>query len=138
MAQLIEGRDIYLIRDEVYEHLIFDRVRHAGVLANKALYSKAFVVSSFGKTYHATGRKTGYLIAPPALGAELRKVHQFVSFCGVTPLQWGLEDFMAACPEHIEQVAGLRLAGIVAFQFHPGGGHIFPASGLLADPPRPQ
>ncbi|WP_055129613.1 pyridoxal phosphate-dependent aminotransferase [Pseudomonas mediterranea] len=110
LAQLIEGRDIYLISDEVYEHLVFDGLGHASVLANKALYSKAFVVSSFGKTYHATGWKTGYVIAPPALSAELRKVHQFVSFCGVTPLQWGLADFMAACPEHIEQLPGFYQA----------------------------
>ncbi len=104
LAQLIEGRDIYLISDEVYEHLVYDGVIHASVLAHEALYSKAFVVSSFGKTYHVTGWKTGYVIAPPALSAELRKVHQYVNFCGVTPLQWALADFMAACPEHVEQL----------------------------------
>ncbi|WP_287811863.1 pyridoxal phosphate-dependent aminotransferase [Pseudomonas sp.] len=104
LAQLIEGRDIYLISDEVYEHLVYDGVIHASVLAHEALYSKAFVVSSFGKTYHVTGWKTGYVIAPPALTAELRKVHQYVNFCGVTPLQWALADFMAACPEHVEQL----------------------------------
>ncbi|WAH57733.1 pyridoxal phosphate-dependent aminotransferase [Pseudomonas silvicola] len=104
LAQLIEGRDIYLISDEVYEHLVYDGVIHASVLAHEALYSKAFVVSSFGKTYHVTGWKTGYVIAPPALSAELRKVHQYVNFCGVTPLQWALADFMAACPEHVEEL----------------------------------
>ncbi|QKZ03306.1 pyridoxal phosphate-dependent aminotransferase [Pseudomonas eucalypticola] len=104
LAQLIEGRDIYLISDEVYEHLVYDGVIHASVLAHEALYSKAFVVSSFGKTYHVTGWKTGYVIAPPALTVELRKVHQYVNFCGVTPLQWALADFMAACPEHVEQL----------------------------------
>ena len=110
LAQLIEGRDIYLISDEVYEHLVYDGVRHASVLASEALYSRAFVVSSFGKTYHVTGWKTGYVIAPPALSAELRKVHQYVNFCGVTPLQWALADYMAACPEHVEELPGFYQA----------------------------
>ena len=104
LAALIRERDIYLISDEVYEHLVFDGVQHASVLANDELYQRAFVVSSFGKTYHVTGWKTGYVVAPPALSAELRKVHQYVSFCGVTPLQWALADFMAEHPEHIEEL----------------------------------
>lgn len=104
LAALIANRDIYLVSDEVYEHLVFDGVRHASVLAHEELYQRAFVVSSFGKTYHVTGWKTGYVVAPPALTAELRKIHQFVSFCGVTPLQWALADFMAAHPEHVEEL----------------------------------
>jgi methionine aminotransferase len=104
LAALIRDRDIYLVSDEVYEHLVFDGVKHASVLAHEELYERAFVVSSFGKTYHVTGWKTGYLVAPPALTAEMRKIHQFVGFCGVTPLQWALADFMAACPEHVEEL----------------------------------
>ncbi|UVJ46472.1 pyridoxal phosphate-dependent aminotransferase [Pseudomonas sp. LS1212] len=104
LAQLIADRDIYLISDEVYEHLVYDGVPHVSVLAHEALYQRAFVVSSFGKTYHVTGWKTGYVVAPPALTAELRKVHQYVNFCGVTPLQWALADFMAAHPEHVEEL----------------------------------
>ncbi|MCO7612672.1 pyridoxal phosphate-dependent aminotransferase [Pseudomonas chlororaphis] len=104
LAALIRDRDIYLISDEVYEHLVFDGVPHISVLAHEELYKRAFVVSSFGKTYHVTGWKTGYVVAPPALSAELRKVHQYVSFCGVTPLQYALADFMAECPEHVEQL----------------------------------
>jgi methionine aminotransferase len=104
LAALIRGRDIYLISDEVYEHLVFDGVQHASVLAHDELYQRAFVVSSFGKTYHVTGWKTGYVVAPPALSAELRKVHQYVSFCGVTPLQWALADYMAEHPEHVEEL----------------------------------
>lgn len=104
LAALIRDRDIYLVSDEVYEHLVFDGVPHVSVLAHEELYQRAFVVSSFGKTYHVTGWKTGYVIAPPALSAELRKVHQYVSFCGVTPLQYALADFMAECPEHVEQL----------------------------------
>jgi methionine aminotransferase len=104
LAALIRGRNIYLISDEVYEHLLFDGRKHASVLAHEELYSRAFVVSSFGKTYHVTGWKTGYVVAPPALSAELRKVHQYVNFCGVTPLQWGLADYMAAHPEHVDEL----------------------------------
>jgi methionine aminotransferase len=74
------------------------------VLAHEELYARAFVVSSFGKTYHVTGWKTGYVVAPPAFSAELRKVHQYVSFCGVTPLQWALADYMAEHPEHVEEL----------------------------------
>ena len=84
LAELIRDRDIYLVSDEVYEHLVFDGVPHVSVLAHEELYQRAFVVSSFGKTYHVTGWKTGYVVAPPALSAELRKVHQYVNFCGVT------------------------------------------------------
>ncbi len=104
LAALIRDRDIYLVSDEVYEHLVFDGVAHVSLLAHEELYQKAFVVSSFGKTYHVTGWKTGYVVAPPALSAELRKVHQYVSFCGVTPLQYALADFMAEHPEHVEQL----------------------------------
>jgi methionine aminotransferase len=101
LAELIRDRDIYLISDEVYEHLVFDGAQHASVLAHVELYARAFVVSSFGKTYHFTGWKTGYVLAPPALTAELRKIHQYVAFCAVTPLQHALADFMAEHPEHI-------------------------------------
>ncbi|WP_397457998.1 pyridoxal phosphate-dependent aminotransferase [Pseudomonas asplenii] len=104
LAALIADRDIYLISDEVYEHLVYDDVLHASVLAHEALYQRAFVVSSFGKTYHVTGWKTGYVIAPPALSAELRKVHQYVSFCGVTPLQYALADYMEADPGHVQRL----------------------------------
>ncbi|MCK9801505.1 pyridoxal phosphate-dependent aminotransferase [Pseudomonas sp. MAFF 302030] len=104
LAALIRDRDIYLVSDEVYEHLVFDGVPHVSILAHEELYSRAFVVSSFGKTYHVTGWKTGYVVAPPALSAELRKVHQYVSFCGVTPLQYALADYMSAHPEHVEEL----------------------------------
>lgn len=104
LAELIRGRNIHVISDEVYEHLIYDGQRYASVLAHDELYQRAFVVSSFGKTYHVTGWKTGYVVAPPALTAELRKIHQYVNFCGVTPLQFALADFMAACPEHVEEL----------------------------------
>ncbi|ASK34460.1 pyridoxal phosphate-dependent aminotransferase [Alloalcanivorax mobilis] len=104
LAALIRERDIYLLADEVYEHLVFDGHRHASVLSHEELYQRAFVVSSFGKTYHVTGWKTGYVVAPPALSAELRKVHQYVNFCGVMPIQCALAEFMAAHPEHVHEL----------------------------------
>lgn len=104
LAALIRGCDIYLISDEVYEHLVFDGAKHVSVVAHEELYQRAFVVSSFGKSYHVTGWKTGYVVAPPALSTELRKVHQYVSFCGVTPLQWALADYMAEYPEHVDEL----------------------------------
>jgi len=110
LAALIREREIYVISDEVYEHLIYDGVQHASVLAHDELYARAFVVSSFGKTYHVTGWKTGYVVAPPALSAEMRKIHQYVNFCGVTPLQWALADFMAAHPEHLRELPGFYQA----------------------------
>ncbi|MDD1013235.1 pyridoxal phosphate-dependent aminotransferase [Pseudomonas rubra] len=134
LALLIADRDIYLISDEVYEHLVFDGVKHASVLAHETLYQRAFVVSSFGKTYHVTGWKTGYVVAPPALSAELRKVHQYVNFCGVTPLQWALADFMAAHPEHVEELPAFyqtkrdlfcELLASSRFQFKPTPGTYF-------------
>jgi methionine aminotransferase len=134
LAALIRERDIYLLSDEVYEHLVFDGARHASVLAHEELYARAFVVSSFGKTYHVTGWKTGYVVAPPAMTAELRKVHQYVSFCCVTPLQWALADYMAAHPEHVEELPAFyqakralfcqELAGS-RFQFTPTAGTYF-------------
>ena len=110
LAALIREREIYVISDEVYEHLIYDGVQHASVLAHDELYARAFVVSSFGKTYHVTGWKTGYVMAPQALSAEMRKIHQYVNFCGVTPLQWALADFMAAHPEHLRELPGFYQA----------------------------
>lgn len=134
LAALIANRDIYLVSDEVYEHLVFDGVEHASVLAHEELYQRAFVVSSFGKTYHVTGWKTGYVVAPPALSAELRKIHQFVSFCGVTPLQWALADFMAEQPEHVAELPDFYQAKrdffcdqlqASRFSFEPVGGTYF-------------
>jgi methionine transaminase len=104
LAALIREREIYLISDEVYEHLVFDGASHASVLAHDELYARSLVVSSFGKTYHVTGWKTGYVVAPPALTAEFRKIHQYVNFCAVTPLQHALADFMIEHPEHIRQL----------------------------------
>jgi methionine aminotransferase len=88
------------LSDEVYEHVVFDGVRHATALAQAELRPKCFAVFSFGKTYHATGWKLGYCVAPPDLTAELRRVHQYVQFASTSPLQLALADYMREHPEH--------------------------------------
>lgn len=100
LEALVEGTGIYLLADEVYEHIVFDGKAHQSLLLRDALAARAFVVSSFGKTYHVTGWKVGYCVAPPALSAEFRKVHQYVTFTTITPVQLALADFLAAHPEH--------------------------------------
>ena len=104
LTELAERHDLLVCSDEVYEHLIFDGRRHESVLRYPALAARSFVVSSFGKTYHVTGWKTGYCVAPAALTAELRRVHQFVTFVGITPIQLGLAEFMQAHPEHLDEL----------------------------------
>ena len=104
LERLSERHNLIVCSDEVYEHLVFDGVRHESVLRYPALAARSFAVSSFGKTYHVTGWKTGYCVAPPALTQELRRVHQFVTFVGITPIQLGLADFMQAHPEHLDEL----------------------------------
>ena len=100
LAELLRPYDCYLLSDEVYEHVVFDGARHATALAQPELAQRCFAVFSFGKTYHATGWKLGYCVAPPALSAELRRVHQYVTFASTSPLQQALAEFMTAHPEH--------------------------------------
>jgi methionine aminotransferase len=104
LAELAERHDLIVCSDEVYEHLIFDGRVHESVLRHPALAARAFAISSFGKTYHVTGWKTGYCVAPPALTTELRRVHQFVTFVGITPIQLGLAEFMRDHPGHLREL----------------------------------
>jgi methionine aminotransferase len=99
LAELLAPTDILLISDEVYEHMVFDGVRHVSAASIPALAARCFVVSSFGKTYHVTGWKVGYVVAPAALMAEFRKVHQFNVFTVNTPMQHGLARYMSE-PRH--------------------------------------
>src|SRR5690606_28453589 len=99
LAAVLRPYGCYVLSDEVYEHIVFDG-RHATVLAHPELKERSFAVFSFGKTYHATGWKVGYAVAPRALSEELRKVHQHLAFCAVTPLQHAVADFMRERPEH--------------------------------------
>lgn len=100
LEDVVRGTGVYLLADEVYEHIVFDGAAHQSLLRRPALAERAFVVSSFGKTYHVTGWKIGYCVAPPALTAEFRKVHQYVTFTSITPVQLALADFLEAHPEH--------------------------------------
>ena len=95
LAELLRETSAYLLSDEVYEHIVFDGEPHVSALSIDELWARSFVVSSFGKTYHATGWKVGYCMAPAALGAEFRKVHQFTTFAVNTPVQHALADFLA-------------------------------------------
>ena len=94
LSGLVEGTDIFIISDEVYEHLVFDDKKHISVLQFPELYKRSFVCFSFGKTYHCTGWKMGYCIAPPPLMAEFRKVHQFNCFTCNSPMQFALAEFL--------------------------------------------
>jgi len=106
LAELVRDSRLLLLGDEVYEHIIFDGRRHESLLRYPELAERSLVVSSFGKTYHATGWKIGYCVAPAALTREFRRVHQFVQFCVVTPMQWALADFLESDPGHYLDLPG--------------------------------
>jgi methionine aminotransferase len=110
IAELLRDTGIVLLSDEVYEHIVFDGARHESVLRHPELRERAFVVSSFGKTYHCTGWKVGYCIAPPALSAEFRKVHQYNVFCTFAPAQHAFAAMIEAEPEHYEQLGAFYQA----------------------------
>jgi methionine transaminase len=95
LAKITEGSNILVLSDEVYEHLVYDGQPHASVLRLPALAERSLAVFSFGKTFHATGWKVGYVVASPMLSAEFRKVHQFNVFSVNTPVQYALADFLA-------------------------------------------
>jgi methionine aminotransferase len=102
LAAILDGTGIWLLSDEVYEHIVFDGARHESVLRYPQLRERAFVVSSFGKTYHCTGWKVGYCIAPPALTAEFRKVHQYNTFCTFAPAQHAFAEMIEQDPGHYQ------------------------------------
>ncbi|MCO7263456.1 pyridoxal phosphate-dependent aminotransferase [Dickeya zeae] len=98
--QAIASRAIYVLSDEVYEHICFAADGHASVLSHPELRQRAIAVSSFGKTYHMTGWKVGYCVAPAPISAELRKVHQYLTFSVNTPAQLALADMLQQQPQH--------------------------------------
>lgn len=107
LQKIVCDNNLYLISDEVYEFIIFDGERHESVLRYPELFERSFTISSFGKTFHATGWKMGYAVAPAELTEEFRKIHQFVTFVSNTPVQLGLASMLEKHPEHI--------AGLAAF-----------------------
>jgi methionine transaminase len=102
LAALLDGTEILLISDEVYEHMVYDGMPHTSAASIPALASRSFVVSSFGKTYHVTGWKVGYVAAPAPLMAEFRKVHQFNVFTVNTPVQHALARYMERAEPYLE------------------------------------
>ena len=98
LNDLVRDTDILIVSDEVYEHMVFGGVRHESVARYPELRERAFVISSFGKTYHVTGWKIAYCLAPQRLTAEFRKVHQFNVFAVNHPMQWAIADFMEEDP----------------------------------------
>jgi methionine aminotransferase len=104
LGELLAPTDIVLIADEVYEHMVFDGAPHVSAASIPTLAARSFVISSFGKTYHVTGWKVGTVVAPAALTAEFRKVHQFNVFTVNTPMQHGLARYMAE-PRHYLELA---------------------------------
>ena len=104
LADLIRNKDILVLSDEVYEHMVFDGQKHESVLSHHELREKCFAVFSFGKTFHATGWKLAYCVARKNLSVEFRKVHQFVTFTTSSFVQYGIADFMVQCPEYAQEL----------------------------------
>ena len=104
LAEALASSDALLLADEVYEHLVLDGRRHVSVLSHPRLRERSFAVFSFGKTFHATGWRLGYCVAPPQLTAEFRKVHQFNTFAVFTPVQHAIAQYLAEHPEQYEQL----------------------------------
>ena len=134
LREVIAGRDIYLLSDEVYEHIYFDAHRHLSLLRYPDLAARAFVVSSFGKTYHTTGWRVGYCIAPGPLMEEFLRIHQFINFSTHTPMQHAIADFLSTNPEHHEQLGSfyqrkrdlfLSLMSASRFKLKPSTGTYF-------------
>ncbi len=102
LQDLLAPTDVFVISDEVYEHMVFDGQLHQSAARFPGLAARSLIVSSFGKTYHVTGWKVGYVAAPAALTAEFRKVHQFNVFTVNTPMQYGLASYMASPQPYLE------------------------------------
>ena len=108
LQNIVKGTGIFILSDEVYEHLIFDRKRHESMLRYRDLYERSFVCFSFGKVYHCTGWKLGYCVAPPALMKEFRKVHQFNCFSCNSPVQFALTEFLKQKDNYLQLGAFLQ------------------------------
>ena len=110
LADIVRDTGVIVLSDEVYEHIVFDGRRHESVLRYPELAARSFVISSFGKTYHCTGWKIGYCIAPAALSAEFRKVHQYNTFCSFAPAQWAFAEMITAQPAHYRELGAFYQA----------------------------
>ena len=133
LANIVRDRTIWIVSDEVYEHILFDGRIHHSLMTHPELQERTFVVGSFGKTFHITGWKIGYCLAPAALTTEFRKIHQYLTFSTVTPIQYALADYLKQ-PDHYRQLSAfyqrkrdLFLAGLQGsrFSFTPAEGSFF-------------
>lgn len=134
LAELLRDKNIVVLSDEVYEHMVFDGGSHQSVLRHAELREKSIAVFSFGKTYHATGWKAAYCVAPAHLMSEFRKIHQFVTFTSTSFIQYAIADFMRECPSHHEELPAFyqqkrdtfnQLIQSSRFQFRPSAGTYF-------------
>ncbi len=125
LMDIISGTDITIVSDEVYEHIVFDGQRHESMARYPELAARSFVISSFGKTYHTTGWKLGYCLAPKDLSAEFQRVHQFVTFASHTPTQYAYAEFMEkkekylTLPDFYQKKRNLFLSLIKDSRFKP-------------------
>lgn len=101
LQNLVKNTEIIILSDEVYEHLIYDKKEHQSLLRYPELWERSLMIYSFGKTFHATGWKMGYVVAPPHLTSEFRKVHQFNVFSVNTPIQYAIAEFLAEPAEYL-------------------------------------
>lgn len=138
LAALVRDRDIFVVSDEVYEHIVFDRSdgstrAHHSLMTHPDLRERTFIIGSFGKTFHVTGWKIGYCLAPKALTTEFRKIHQYLTFSTVTPMQYALAEYLQeperyrSIPQFYEQKRDLFLHAIAGsrFRFTPSEGTFF-------------
>ena len=101
LADLVRDTATLILSDEVYEHMVYDGAKHHSVASHPELAARSFLISSFGKTYHVTGWKVGYVAAPPAMTKEFRKVHQFNVFTVNTPMQYGLASYLSNADHYL-------------------------------------
>jgi methionine transaminase len=133
LAEIIADREIYVVSDEVYEHIVFDGRQHLSLCTHPVLKEKTFVCGSFGKTFHITGWKIGYCLAPEKLSAELRKIHQFLTFSVSSPMQLAIAEYLRepkhyrGLPEFYRQKRDLFCEGLknTPFKFIPAQGSFF-------------
>jgi methionine transaminase len=133
LAELIKDKEIFVISDEVYEHITFDGRKHIPVFSHPLLKERTFACGSFGKTFHVTGWKIGYCLAPKDLTAEFRKIHQFLTFSTSTPMQYALADFLEDSSRYLhlqefyERKRDLFCEGLkqTNFSFTPAQGSFF-------------
>lgn len=146
LAALLRDTRAFVLSDEVYEHIVFDGRKHISLLQDDELWERTLVVSSFGKTFHATGWKIGYCVAPARLTAEFRRVHQFTTFSVSTPMQHGIADFLLSDPGFYEQLPAFyqakrdhfcALLADTGFRFVPSRSTFFQVVdyGMISDEP---